>query len=114
MLIGVSTALAADAKKVADEAIKSLKSSKSESIVVCGSNNKSVQILVNKLNTVLGSYAKTININNPVKLFMSEDEKMNKLVADVIAGKGPDAVLFAGANPVYTLANGKQFGAAII
>jgi molybdopterin-containing oxidoreductase family iron-sulfur binding subunit len=110
---GVSTALAADAKKVADEAIKSLKSSKSESVVVCGSNNKSVQILVNKLNTVLGAYAKTININNPVKLFMSEDEKMNKLVADVIAGKGPDAVLFAGANPVYTLANGKQFGAAL-
>ena len=110
---GTSTTLSANAKKIADEAIKSLKSSKSESIVVCGSNNKSVQILVNKLNTVLGAYTKTININNPVKLFMSEDDKMNKFTKDVIAGKVPDAVLIYGANPVYTLSNGKEFGDAL-
>jgi len=110
---GVSSTLDADITKKADEAIRSLKASKSESIVVAGSNNKSVQILVNKLNSVLGAYTTTININNPVNLFKSEDEKMNKLVQDVIAGKGPDAVLFYGANPVYTLANGAQFGNAL-
>lgn len=38
---------------------------------------------------------------------------MNKFVSDVIAGKGPDAVIFLGVNPVYTLANGKQFGEAL-
>lgn len=107
---GVSTELNAGARKVADEAIRSLKNSKSESIVVCGSNNKAVQILVNKLNSVLGAYTKTININNPVKMFMSEDAKMEKLANDVVNGKGPDAILFHGVNPVYTLANGKAFG----
>ena len=110
---GVSTELDADTRKKADEAIRSLKASKAESLVVAGSNNKSVQLLVNKLNSVLGAYTKTINVNNPVNLFKSEDEKVNKLVADVIAGKGPDAILFYGANPVYTLANGEQFGKAL-
>lgn len=110
---GVSTTLDAETRKKADEAIRSLKASKAESLVVCGSNNKSVQILVNKLNSVLGAYTKTININNPVNLFKSEDEKMHKLVQDVIAGKGPDAVLFYNTNPVYTLANGEEFGKAI-
>ncbi len=111
--LGVSTKLEDNTRKVADEAIKALKSSKSESLIVCGSNNKSVQVLVNKLNSVLGAYTKTININNPVKLFMSEDEKMDKLTKDVIAGKGPDALLILGANPVYSLSNGKEFGDAL-
>ncbi len=110
---GVSSTLSADVRKKADEAVRSLKASKTESLVVAGSNNKSVQLLVNKLNSVLGAYTKTININNPVNLFKSEDEKMNKLVQDVIAGKGPDAILFQGANPVYTLSNGEQFGKAL-
>ncbi len=110
---GVSSELKSGVKKIADEAIKSLKASKKESLVVSGSNNKAVQILVNKLNSVLGAYTTTININNPVNLFKSEDDKMNKLVADVIAGKGPQALLFLGTNPVYTLPNGKEFGEAI-
>ena len=110
---GVSTELSKSVTAIADEAIKSLKATKGESIVVCGSNNKAVQILVNKLNNVLGAYSKTLDLNNVVNLFKSEDAKMNKFVSDVIAGKGPDAVIFLGVNPVYTLANGKQFGEAL-
>jgi MoCo/4Fe-4S cofactor protein with predicted Tat translocation signal len=114
---GVSTGVQVDLDKetmhVADEAYKALKHSKSESIVVCGSNNKSVQILANKLNTVLGTYNTTINLNNPVSLFKSEDEKMNKFVSDVVAGKGPDAVIFYGTNPAYTLPNGAAFAAGL-
>jgi molybdopterin-containing oxidoreductase family iron-sulfur binding subunit len=109
----VSTNLSPDVKVIADEAIKSLKSSKGESIVVAGSNNKAVQILANKLNSILGAYSVTVNLNNPLNLFKSEDAKMNKFVDDVIAGKGSDAVIFLGVNPVYTLANGKQFGEAL-
>ncbi len=110
---GVSTKLSESASKVADLAVASLKASKGESLVVAESNNKAVQILANKLNSVLGSYSKTINVNNPVGLFASEDAKMNKFVADIIAGKGADAVFFYGVNPVYTLANGDKFGKAL-
>jgi molybdopterin-containing oxidoreductase family iron-sulfur binding subunit len=110
---GVSTKLNDQAKKIADLAFDSLKSSKAESLVVAGSNNKAVQILANKLNSVLGAYTKTININNCVSLFVSEDEKMNKFVGNVLAGKGPDAVFFYGVNPVYTLPNGDKFAKAL-
>ncbi len=109
----VSTTLSAATKKVADEALKSLRASKAESLVVAGSNNKAIQLLANKLNEVLGAYTKTININNPINMFLSEDEKMNKFVKDVIAGRASDVVMFMGANPAYTLPNGAEFRNAI-
>ncbi|MDX1653293.1 MAG: TAT-variant-translocated molybdopterin oxidoreductase [Brumimicrobium sp.] len=82
-------------------------------LVVSGSNNTAIQVLVNKLNSLIGSYTSTININNPIQLFKSQDEKMMKLVADVIGGKGPDAVIFLGTNPVYSVPNGKAFADAL-
>lgn len=114
---GVSTEvkvnLNAAATKMADEAYAALKKSGSESLVVAGSNNKAIQVLVNKLNMVLGAYTTTINVNNPLNLFASQDDKLNVFVNNVINGKGPDAVIFYGVNPVYTLANGAAFAKAI-
>jgi MoCo/4Fe-4S cofactor protein with predicted Tat translocation signal len=110
---GVSSKLSAQAVKVADLAYEALKSSKGESLVVAGSNNRAVQVLANKLNSILGSYNTTININNPVNLFVSEDARMNKLVADVISGNAPKGIIFYGVNPVYSLPNGLEFGKAL-
>lgn len=110
---GVSATIAADVKKVADEAVKSLKASKGASLVVSGSNNTAVQILTNKLNSVLGNYGNTILFETELNMFSSEDAKMQQLAADVIAKKGPDAIIFYGANPVYNLPNGKAFGEAL-
>ena len=105
----VSSKLSKRAQAAADKAIAALKHSGSESLVVCGSNETSVQILTNKLNSVLGAYNTTINVNNPINLFKSEDEKMNKFANDVANGNGPDAVILYGVNPAYTLPNGKAF-----
>ena len=105
----VSSKLRTDVQKKADKAIASLKSSGAESLVVCGSNDTSVQILTNRLNKAIGAYTTTININNGINLFASEDEKMTSFVTDVVKGNAPDAVLFYGTNPVYTLPNGDQF-----
>lgn len=110
---GVSSTLSKEVQEVADKAVKSLKASKGMSLVVCGSNNKAVQILTNKLNSVLGAYGKTIHFDKSIRLFQSEDQKMNQLVSDVIAGKGPDAIFFLGTNPAYTLPNGKAFSEAL-
>jgi molybdopterin-containing oxidoreductase family iron-sulfur binding subunit len=114
---GVKTAaaitLSKQAQEVADLAFESLRKSKGESIVVAGSNNTAVQILANKLNSVLGTYGKTINTSNTVNLFASNDEALNNFVSNTIAGKVPAAVIFYGVNPVYTLANGEAFGKAL-
>lgn len=105
-----STKLSADVKKAADKAYEALSKSKAESIVVCDSNNVSVQLLVNKLNSKLGAYTKTINVNDQIRLFMSNDTALGKFVKSVIDGKEKDtAVIFYGSNPCYTLANGDAF-----
>ncbi|MBL4863018.1 MAG: TAT-variant-translocated molybdopterin oxidoreductase, partial [Crocinitomicaceae bacterium] len=92
----VSAKLNAPALEVAKKAVKALKESKSESVVVCDSNNTSIQILVNKLNAKLGAYTTTINVNDPLNLFMSDDKAMSKFAGDVVNGKGPDAVILYG------------------
>jgi molybdopterin-containing oxidoreductase family iron-sulfur binding subunit len=114
---GVSTSASASLDKkvqaIADEAVKALKASKGESIVVCGSNNKAAQVLANKLNNVLENYGKTIDLNNAINLFKSEDAKMDKFVSSVIGGSGSDAVIFMGVNPVYSHPKGAELAKAL-
>ncbi len=110
---GVSTQLNDKAKKVADKAIKALKASKGESIVVAGSNNLGTQILANKINSLLSNYGKTIDFSNPILLNQGNDKKVKQFVNDIISGSGPDTVIFYNTNPVYTLPNGDQFGKAL-
>lgn len=110
---GVDSRLNPLTRKKVEEAISALKSSKSQSLVVCGSNETSLQVLTNKLNSVIGAYKETINVNNPIHLFKSEDEKMGMFVENVIKGIVPEAVIFYGVNPVYTLSNGTEFGIGI-
>ena len=82
-------------------------------LVVAGSNNVGIQVLVNKLNHTIGAYKNGININNPIHLYQSEDDKMMKLVADITSGKAPDAVIFHGVNPIYTTPEGKKLAEAL-
>jgi len=109
----VSTKLDPQAQKVADIAIVALKKSKSESLVVAGSNNKAVQVLVNKLNEVLGAYSTTINLNDPIHLFQSEEKKVQRFVNQVLKGESSEVVIFLDTNPVYSLPNGDAFGKAM-
>jgi molybdopterin-containing oxidoreductase family iron-sulfur binding subunit len=96
-------------KAAADVAIKALKKSKKESLVVSGSNNIGVQQLTNKLNNLLQAYGTTIDLSNPINLFQSEDAQVAKFVKDVVAGNGPDVLLMMDVNPVYSLPNGDAF-----
>ena len=105
--------LSKDIQDKVKEAITSLKKSGPDSLVVSGSNETSIQILTNKLNSVLGAYRSTIDINNPINLFKSDDLIMDSFVKNSINGDLPDAVLFYGVNPVYSLSNGSDFARAI-
>ncbi len=106
----VSTKLDNAAQKAADKAYNSLKVSKDASLVVCGSNDVDTQMLCNKLNSVLGAYKTTINVNDPIRMFMSDDAAMMKFASDVAKEDYSGAVIFYGVNPVYTLPNGEAFG----
>ena len=106
---GVDTSgLSEKAIKKLDMAAAELKAAKGESLVVCGSNRKSVQVIVNSINSHLGNYASTINLNNPIMMHKSEDKKMAKLIDDMNAGK-VGAILMWNTNPTYSHSNGEAF-----
>jgi MoCo/4Fe-4S cofactor protein with predicted Tat translocation signal len=85
---------------ILDRAVNDLLQNKGKSLVVSGSNDVNVQILVNEINLALGNYGKTIDLGNPVNYRLGDDEKMNQFVDDLKENKVA-AVLFYGANPVY-------------
>jgi len=111
-LAGVASTL--DAKLIAKvkDAANELKSHKGESLLICGSNDKSIQVVVNSINSALNNYSSTINLNNPIKLFKSEDDKMSALIKDMNADK-IGAIVMWNTNPVYSHANGEAFKAGL-
>ena len=86
---------------------------KGNGLVVSGSNNVSIQVMVNKLNHVIGAYKNIINVNNPINLFQSNDAEMMNLVKNITSGKTPDALILMGVNPVYTAPNGNAIKEAL-
>ena len=102
-------------KKVADEAVQSLRKSTSESLLISGSNDKNIQLMINKINHKLGAYGKTILVGseNEIKLHKGSDSDINKFVNDVIKGKGSDMIIFQGANPVYNHKDGELLSKAL-
>jgi len=86
----------ASISQVADE----LWASRGKSLVVCGSNDPDVQLVVNAINHVLGNYGSTIDLNNPVNYRKGDEDLMNNFIQQ--AGSGSiGAVIFLGCNPVY-------------
>lgn len=96
-----------DKTKVAADA---LKKANGAAIVVAGANDVNVQMIVNAINLELGAYENTININNPVNMFMGNDEQVKALAKEIGTKGSVDALLIFGCNPVYSLPDGKKFG----
>lgn len=103
----LSTAAGAYAADV-QAAAKDLFATKGESLVVCSSNNKDVQILVNGINNMLGSYGSTIDIANPSNLRKGRDAGVKALADELNAG-GVGALIICGVNPVKTLPSSFRF-----
>jgi molybdopterin-containing oxidoreductase family iron-sulfur binding subunit len=95
-------------KKAADD----LKAKKGKALVVCGSNDVNVQILVNAINNALESYGNTIDLSHPNYTRQGNDEEMNKFVDD-LKGGSVGAVIFYGTNPVYDYPRGKEIADAL-
>ena len=111
-LAGVASTL--DAKVVAKvkDAANELKANKAESLLICGSNDKSMQVVVNSINSALNNYSSTINLNNPINLFKSEDDKMSALIKEMNAGK-VGAIVMWNTNPTYSHENGDAFNTGL-
>ena len=95
-----------------DMAAADLVAAKGQALVVCGTNDPSVQVIINALNSLLGSYGSTINLNTPLNFRQGDDVAMNGFVDEVKGGK-VSAVIVYGANPVYDHPRGLELAEAL-
>ena len=85
-----------DLSELADNLI----ASKGRSIVVSGTNDVEIQIIVNGINSLLGNYTDCIDLKNHLNIAAGIDSKTESLVNDLNAGK-VKALLMYNVNPVY-------------
>jgi len=100
----------ADAKlaKGIEHAASVLQASKGEALVVCGSNDVNIQVIVNAINEAIGANGTTISWSATSNYRKGVDADMAKLVDDMNAG-AVGALLLYDANPAYNYTNSKKF-----
>lgn len=95
---------AVDVKKIAAE----LRKAKGASLVVSGSNDVALQVMINGINQALGNYGKTLDLTTTSNYAQGNDEAFKKLVGEMNGGK-VGAVLLSKVNPAYNSALAKEF-----
>jgi len=83
-----------------------------ESLVVTGTNDVSVQVLVNALNNLLGSIGKTVDLEQASFQQSGDDAAMRELLGDLRAGK-VHTLLMHGVNPAYDWEDQEGFLSAL-
>ncbi|PLX20813.1 MAG: hypothetical protein C0597_03860, partial [Marinilabiliales bacterium] len=92
--------------KLGDELLKN----KGKSLVVCGTNNKETQLIINGINQMLGNYGKTISFNHSLLTKQGDDMQMLEFVDKMDSYKG---VIFYDCNPAYDYSASEKIEKAI-
>jgi len=87
---------------------KELLANRGASLVVCGSNDPNVQLVVNAINNAIGAYGSTINWGAPLQTKAGIDTDMAALVNQMNAGQ-VGALLMYDVNPAYDFHNAQAF-----
>ena len=100
----------------ADSAIASaaeaLKANAGSSLVVAGSNDPNVQMIVAAINAALNNNGSTIDTKNSLNLFQGSDEGMAALVEEMNTGS-VDVLIVYGVNPSYSWMNAEKFNSGL-
>jgi Fe-S-cluster-containing dehydrogenase component len=105
-------ALDATLQKAVDATAAELSANKGTGLVVCGSNDTNIQIIVNAINEAIGAGGRTINWASTSNYRKGVDADMVKLVDDMNSG-AVNAVLIYGANPAYSYHDSAKFAAGL-
>ena len=95
-----------------EKAAKELKENKGAALVVCGSNDMNVQVVVNAINEAIGANGKTIDWSTTINTRQGVDADFAKLVDDMNAGS-VGTLLIHGANPAYSWFDAAKFTAGL-
>jgi len=90
------------------KAAKALQANHGKALVVAGSNDVNVQLVVNAINNLIGANGTTIDWATTSNYRQGVDSDMAQLVNDLNAGN-IGALLIHGVNPVYDYFDGKKF-----
>jgi molybdopterin-containing oxidoreductase family iron-sulfur binding subunit len=93
-------------------AANDLWNSQGESLVVSGSNDPNVQIVVNAINDLLQNIGSTIDLKTPVYFRQGNDDQMKQFVGDLESGK-IQGVIFLNSNPIYDHYLGENIKSAL-
>jgi len=91
-----------------DMAANMLKGANGAALVVSGSNDVNVQVVVNAINEAIGANGKTINWASTLNTRQGSDKEMAQLVQDMNDGK-VGTLLIHGVNPAYDYYDAKKF-----
>lgn len=92
-------------------AAKDLLNAKGKSLVLCGTNNIAEQMLVNKINDMLGNINSTIDFSEVSYQRQGDEREMMRLIEEMNAGQVANVIVWE-ANPAYDLPNADKFAAA--
>jgi molybdopterin-containing oxidoreductase family iron-sulfur binding subunit len=81
-------------------------------LVLCGSQDVSTQVVCNFVNDLLGNYGSTLDVERPSLQRKGSDGDLKELVDDLKAGKVA-ALFVLGSNPVYDLPDGAAVADAL-
>ena len=109
---GVTGITDAKLKAGVEAAAKALNAHKGAALVVAGSNDVNVQIIVNAINNAIGAGGSTINWGVLLNTRAGVDANFAQLVADMNAGS-VGTLLIHGANPAYSWFAADQFKAGL-
>jgi molybdopterin-containing oxidoreductase family iron-sulfur binding subunit len=109
---GVTGITDAKLKAGVEAAAKALNAHKGAALVVAGSNDVNVQIIVNAINNAIGAGGTTINWGVLLNTRAGVDANFAQLVADMNAGS-VGTLLIHGANPAYSWFAADQFKAGL-
>jgi MoCo/4Fe-4S cofactor protein with predicted Tat translocation signal len=105
---GTAPSLPAPLTQAITKVANDLKAHNGRALVVSGSNDPNVQIVVREINRLAGAIGTTIDTGTTLNFRQGDDNAMVTLVEDMNAGR-VGALFIYGANPVYDYFDSKRF-----
>jgi MoCo/4Fe-4S cofactor protein with predicted Tat translocation signal len=112
LLGGTKVSASAITTEGLDQCAKDLVAAKGKSLVVSGSNDVNVQVLINGINAMLGNVGNTIDFGTTLNNRQGSDADMKQFVTELKSG-AIDAVIFFNCNPAYDYVAAGDLTAAI-
>lgn len=109
---GVEQISAGETSFEVDKIASALMEQQGKSILVSGSNDPEMQLMIAGLNVMLGNYGSTLDLTRHIKLKQGDDMAADQLV-ESLRKKEVSLLIMAGVNPVYSHAGGADIADAI-